>query len=159
MPGQPGARALSQQDALALGKAGAALLQALRQISDLRVVGEPSANNNLDMQVLGYRIKLEELLDHAPLADLVHAAGPPTQTQLLAVAEPLREAVVLARRYANAQREALHNTLARAWQKPDFCIRRDAVGDLKDRLLTVTGSWDADWYYGKRIEDIQPAAD
>ena len=159
VPGQPGARPLTKQDAVSLGKAGAALLQALRQIGDLRVVGEPSANNNLDMQVLGYRIKLQELLGHPPLSDLAQAVSPPTQTQLLAVADSLREAVVLARRYANAQSEALLNTLARAWQKPDFCIRRDAVGDLKDRLLTVTGSWDADWYYGKRIEDIRPEAD
>lgn len=151
MPGQPGARALSQQDALALGKAGAALLQALRHICDLRVVGEPSANNNPDMQVLGYKIKLRELPTHPPLSGLVEAVSPPTLTQLLAVADTLREAVVLARRYANAQREALFNTLARAWQKPDFCIRRDAVGDLKDRLLTATGSWDADGYQGKRI--------
>ena len=158
-PGQPGARLLTKQDAQSLGKAGAALLQALRQISELRVVGEPSANNNLDMQVLGYRIKLQELLGHPPLSSLAQSQSPPTQAQLLAVADTLREAVVLARRYANAQSEALLNTLARAWQKPDFCIRRDAVGDLKDRLLTVTGSWDADWYYGKRIDDIAPEAD
>ena len=156
LPERPDSRPFTPDDAQALGKTVPDLMQALHAIGQLRVVGEPSANNNLDMQVLGYRIKLDEMLSHPPLQGLAQALSPPTLTQVLLAAEALREAVVLARRYAGAQTQAMLNALSRAWQKPDYCIRRDAVGDAQDRLLTATGSWDADWYYGKRIEDIRP---
>jgi hypothetical protein len=50
------------------------------------------------------------------------------------------------------QREALLNKLSRAFQKPDFCVRRDALGPDRDRLLPITLSWDEDWYSGKKID-------
>jgi hypothetical protein len=75
---------------------------------------------------------------------------------MLDAAEALRHAVALARKLNDAQREATLNTVSRAWQKPDFCVRRDAVGPECDRLLTPTLSWDHDWYHGMRIDDIRP---
>jgi len=66
--------------------------------------------------------------------------------------EEFREAVALARKYCNVQREALLNKLSRAFQKPDFCVRRDALGPDRDRLLPITLSWDEDWYSGKKID-------
>ena len=149
----------------------------LWNVIQLDVQGEPSAKHNLDMQVLGRKIKLEELL-RGPLAKLCKLDSQPKADalseselsprladlvtrldQVLTAAEPLQEAVALARSYCAAQHEATLNTLARAWQKPDFCIRRDAVGPERDRLLTTMGSWDADWYYGKRFDNVLRAAD
>ena len=158
-PQGPNSRPIAPDEADAVGEAVPELLAALKQIQALRVVGEPSADSRLDMRVLGHRIKLDELLSRSPLSDMAQALVPPTLTELLSAADALREAVALARRYAGAQRDALQNTLARAWQKPDFCIRRDAVGVNKDRLLTVTGSWDADWYYGKHFDGADVEAE
>jgi len=147
-----------EPDEAALGRAAADLLDKLQQIQAKELVGEPSAKHNLDMQVLGCNVKLDELLK-GPLAKLcaLKSLGRKSSTshleQVVAAAGPLREAVTMARRYCDAQREALLNTLSRAWQKPDFCIRRDSVGPERNRLLTLTGSWDEDWYYGMRFHD------
>ena len=137
------------------GQATVALLGALRGISALRILGEPSNTSQLDLQVQGYTIKLHrQLLDRPPLSDLATLdglAGPSNSAQLVrvkAAADPIVEAVAMARKLCEAQNEALLNTLGRAWQKPDFCIYRDAVGADRDRLLATTGCWDADWYCG-----------
>jgi len=60
----------------------------------------------------------------------------------------LREAVYLATQYCNVQQAALLNKLSRGYQKPDFCIRRDALGRERDRLLPLSQSWDEEWYFG-----------
>jgi len=135
-----------------------ALLVSLKNITSLEVLGEPSPHNNLDTQVLGDFVRLDELL-RGPLADvnnmlvLLSAQSP---EDLLAMTgehvEEFREAVALARKYCNVQREALLNKLSRAFQKPDFCVRRDALGPDRDRLLPITLSWDEDWYSGKKID-------
>ena len=72
--------------------------------------------------------------------------------------QEFREAVALARRYCNVQREALLNKLSRAFQKPDFCIRRDALGPERNRLLPITLSWDEEWYTGKKIDSVEVTA-
>jgi hypothetical protein len=71
-----------------------------------------------------------------------------------------REAVQLAKNYCDVQRAALLNKLSRAYQKPDFCVRRDSVGALRDVLLPmrdevlpITVSWDEDWYHGRTLTD------
>ena len=135
------------------------LLEVLGRITKLQVVGEPSADNNLNVQVQGYRERLQELLDRPPLKGLRLQAAGLNAAAIGAAAEPLRQAVVAARKYCGAQDEALLNTLSQAWQKPDFCIRRDAVGPERDRLLTVTGSWDDEWYYGGLLTEKSAATD
>lgn len=138
-----------------------ALLASLQRIQRLKIMGEPSNRNYLDQQVGGFAVKLGELLDRT-LAKLTPGKGknqPSSEETLhlvIEAAEPLREAVAMARQLCHSQREALHNTLSRAWQKPDFCIRRDAVSSERDLLLTIMGSWDEDWYFGKRFDDIKP---
>jgi hypothetical protein len=62
------------------------------------------------------------------------------------------EAVGLARTHCGAQREALLNKLSRAYQKPEFCVRRDSVGPEADTLLARALAWDEDWYYGSDID-------
>ena len=50
------------------------------------------------------------------------------------------------------QLQAIFKELARAWQKPDFCIRRDVFGPERDTLLPLAESWDENWYYGPNLE-------
>ena len=50
------------------------------------------------------------------------------------------------------QLHAIFKELARAWQKPDFCIRRDVFGPERDTLLPLAESWDENWYYGPNLE-------
>jgi hypothetical protein len=63
-----------------------------------------------------------------------------------------REAVDLARQICDAQSEAFLKKLARAYQRPDFCIRRDSVGSACEELLPSALSWDENWYYGRTVE-------
>ncbi|MEQ8661808.1 MAG: hypothetical protein RLW62_13420, partial [Gammaproteobacteria bacterium] len=65
--------------------------------------------------------------------------------------DAFREAVKLARGKCQTQHDAVLNKLSRAYQKPDFCINRDALGPERDDLVPRTLSWDAHWYYGKTI--------
>jgi hypothetical protein len=65
--------------------------------------------------------------------------------------EDVVEAVQLARNYCGAQREAILNRLARAYQKPDFCIRLDSLGTASSSLLEPALAWDGDWYYGTDV--------
>lgn len=66
--------------------------------------------------------------------------------------ETYREAVELARRRCDAQREVVLNVMARAYQKPDFCINRKAFGPWREKLLPETLSWDEHWYFGRQSE-------
>lgn len=159
-PDQP-PEAKNNLDEDSLDGAAQGLLASLKEIEAKPVVGEPSTNNNLDMQVRGCQIKLRELLNHGPLTNLLFDPGNSERARvhlprMLAAADLLRQAVALARQLNDAQREATLNMVSRAWQKPDFCIRRDAVGPESDRLLTSMLSWDPEWYHGMRIDDIKP---
>jgi hypothetical protein len=46
------------------------------------------------------------------------------------------------------QLEAVLNKLAKAAQKPDYCLWRKSLGPEQDRLLPLEESWDHDWYVG-----------
>jgi hypothetical protein len=137
----------------------------LEVITRLKVDGEPSPDNNLDTQVLADFTRLDELV-HGPLAavaaDELRLSSSQSWDDLLAMTgdhvQEFREAVALARRYCNVQREALLNRLSRAFQKPDFCIRRDALGPDRNRLLPITLSWDEEWYTGKKIDAVEETA-
>ncbi|HTA46107.1 MAG TPA: hypothetical protein VK789_26870 [Bryobacteraceae bacterium] len=142
-----------------LFETGMDLLEMLEEIAALDIEGEPSANNDLAMSVSADRARLQELIKHlkedwragkSREADLVTAS---------AHVGDFRQMIDLARQYCEAQREALMNKLSRAFQKPDFCIRRDSVGADRDNLLPLSLSWDRDWYYGDRIEYSSTVAD
>ena len=60
----------------------------------------------------------------------------------------MREAVTLARARCDLQRDALLSQLSKAWQKPEFCVRRDAAGPEVERLFPRAESFDAEWYVG-----------
>lgn len=127
------------------------LVSTLSTIANLEMRGEPSPHNNLDMQVSADFFRLGELV--VSLEKLLANQPPEVLLEYAWVRrEDFRSAVVYARRYCDVQREALLNKLSRAYQKPDFCIRRDALGPEADRLLPVTLSWDEDWYSGKMID-------
>jgi hypothetical protein len=132
----------------ALYGAGVRTLEVIRSISDLEIQGEPSERNNLDTVILADRLRLHELLGELP-KDL-------SEEDALSWAsdhkDDLRQIVALARAYCDAQRNALLNKLSRAYQKPDFCVRRDAVGPYADTLLPLSFSWDSEWYYGDETE-------
>ena len=145
-----------------------ALLDAIGVINSLGVIGEPSPNNNIDTEILADEIRLTALLkilEETPETNF----GPYLPTQESEGSRPLRddeqkkaradrliaqyrEAVHLATKACNVQRDALINTLSRAYQKPDFCVRRDSVGVYRDSLLPRTLSWDEDWYAGNDIQ-------
>lgn len=127
---------------------GTRMLEAIQEISELNIEGEPSERDNLDTVILANLMRLQELLIQLPkgLAP-EQALGWASDHK-----EDLREIVELARAYCDAQKNALLNKLSRAYQKPDFCIRRDAVGPFADTLLPLSFSWDPQWYYGDEIE-------
>jgi len=149
----------------ALCKEVIALVASLEVITGLKVDGEPSPDNNLDTQVLADFIRLKELVNGpltAVAANELLLLSSQSWDDLLAMTgdhvQEFREAVALARRYCNVQREALLNKLSRAFQKPDFCIRRDALGPDRNRLLPITLSWDEEWYTGKKIDSVEVTA-
>jgi len=71
--------------------------------------------------------------------------------------EEFRHMVELARTLCDAQKEAFLNKISRAYQKPDFCIRRDSVGSRSNELLPMSLSWDENWYYGRDVEYRVPS--
>jgi hypothetical protein len=117
----------------------------------LKIQGEPSEKNNLDTQVIANRLRLKELLDI--LDESLQKSD--SSEEILEAArnrkEEWRQAIGLAREYCTAQQTALVNKLSRAYQRPDFCIRRDSVGPKQNDLLPLSLSWDESWYYGENI--------
>jgi hypothetical protein len=151
----PGQR-LHVPDAAELYADAKNLFSAMAAIQKMPVEGEPSPHNNLDTTALADEIRLGEMLavlgeefkDDAGSDDSVAAkleAGRAHSTEE-------GEMVTLARRKCEVQYEALVNKLSRAYQKPDFCIRRDAfAAGQRDGLVPMTLSWDENWYYGDKI--------
>jgi hypothetical protein len=78
--------------------------------------------------------------------------------RLLATSDAVREAIELVRERCVLQREAVFNKLSRAYQKPDYCIPRDAVGPEREHMFPMSESWDEDWYYGPDWTDYAPQA-
>ena len=136
--------------------AGKTLLMALDKIANMSVEGEPSPHFNLDTVALAEEIRLRELYQtlKAELEDELKNASPKAALEK-ASAHSTEEGqmVSLARDKCQVQYEALINKLSRAYQKPDFCLRRDSLSPAdRDRLLPMALSWDPDWYYGDVIE-------
>ena len=137
------------------------LLDAIKAVVDLGeagVKGEPWPHGDLNAR--GDFLRLRGLLDGA-LKPVMAARATRGQGQQVVelvnhAYKPLLEAVLLARRFCNVHREALLDQLSRSYQKPDFCVRRDAVGPERDRLLPMTLSWDEDWYSGDAISRKAP---
>jgi len=148
------------------------LLYVMGKILNLKVIGEPSKENNQDVQVSANFMRLRELLDilsRPEYKNLEHyfPGQKPRQTKTKALhdqqdneqatvrawqlIERYRDAVHAASKCCDAQYDALLNKLSRAFQKPDFCVRRDSAGPYRDTEFPMTLSWDGDWYYGKKI--------
>jgi hypothetical protein len=158
-PGQP----LSMPSADDLAAMGGKLIQVMQEIANKGVEGEPSPHNNLDTLALAQEYRLKELLDtlRAELADESKPEDPPAVKLEAARAHSTEEGqmVDLARQKCEVQYEALINKLSRAYQKPDFCVRRDSFqAQDRDRLLPLPLAWDPDWYYGDKIELNQSLA-
>jgi hypothetical protein len=118
----------------------------MRKIATMDIVGEPS---NDDLRVSAVRNRLRELLGDEQTKEqeleqeITHGGGPLIDTVL--------KAAVLACEYCDVQREALFNKLAKAHQKPDFCVRRDSVScETREKYFPRQDSWDDDWYSGEK---------
>jgi hypothetical protein len=136
---------------------GKQMFDAMRCIQKLLIEGEPSRDHNLDPVALAGEQRLKEMLDalDAEFKEEVKDGAPPAIWLEKAVlhASEVSEIVNLARAKSEAQHEALLFKLSRAYQKPDFCIRRDAFSTTnRDRFLPLALSWDEDWYYGEDID-------
>jgi hypothetical protein len=139
-----------------------AFIDSLERIARLQVIGDPAGpDRGMDYEVRDNGSRLQELLTTAldPIR-LSLQSGPKRgglQGYLVTLDEAwmLRDvctsAVALARKRCDFQREALFNKLSRAWQKPDYCVKRDAAGVDRDRLFPLAESWDDDWYYGRSV--------
>lgn len=141
-----------------LEKDAATLGASLKAIFAMSIVGQPSPEYNLDPRILADHARLGELLAGLRKAlDMEAKMNPRPEAVLITMAQKygdqLMSVVDLARRYCDVQYQALLNKLSRGYQKPDFCIRRDAVGSSanSDSLLPMTLSWDQHWYYGEQI--------
>jgi hypothetical protein len=139
-------------------KVGGELMDALDAIVALNVAGEPSESNNLDTYVAANKNRLQALITDLKSKLQLKPGSEPGSAEVdvletaVANAEEFRQVIDLARRFCDAQLQALLNKLSRAYQKPDFCIWRDAVGAGKNSLLPMSLSWDGNWYYGNQIK-------
>ena len=64
--------------------------------------------------------------------------------------EDFQIAFDLAKSRGDLELDGVFQHLARAWQRPDFCIRRDTFLPDTGRLLPLAESWDEHWYYGQK---------
>jgi hypothetical protein len=136
------------------------LVRVMNTISTTEIIGAPSKDE--DPRVLADLKRLRELLvvlgERTQQPNLGNELnhGRSTKIEELFRGQPsdqvwlidlVREAVQLAGRYVDVQRDALFNKLSRAYQKPDFCIRRDSVSPAeRERCFPISQSWDEDWY-------------
>jgi hypothetical protein len=143
-----------------LAKVGHDLLDVLTVISEFPIQGEPSATNNLDASVRANQARLQALIKEFDLKPLPKPTVRQTRewmTWAKQQSEQFRHMVELARSLCDAQKEAFLNKISRAYQKPDFCIRRDSVGSRANELLPLSLSWDENWYYGRNVEFRVPS--
>jgi hypothetical protein len=143
-----------------LAAVGHSLLHVLTVISEFPIQGEPSATNNLDASVRANQARLQTLIKEFDLKPLPEPTVRQTRewmTWAKQKSEQFRHMVELARTLCDAQKEAFLNKISRAYQKPDFCIRRDSVGSRANELLPLSLSWDENWYYGRNVEYRVPS--
>ncbi len=142
------------------------LISALDTIGGFKIVGEPSEHNNLDARVAADRQRLQEVLTQLgkefkdelsidlKLNEPISRQSPENSRDISPEllqwvfdhTDQFQQLVNLAREFCDAQNEAFRNKLSRAYQKPDFCIRRDSVPGYE--LLPLSLSWNAEWFYG-----------
>lgn len=130
--------------------------------------GKTVGDERNNLEVLANQTRLKELLAavgsarKARSSEPFHGNVPAAQRLAFLDTKPdlvksYREAlgltVELARRHYEYRTEALLNNLSRAYQKPDFCIRRDSLGPYQDELLQLSLSWDENWYHGIDIKE------
>lgn len=137
-------------------RTGQELLTLVFRISRRRVKGEPSTRNNLDPVANAQEERLQHMLAALinELKDEIRNTDSPEELleKAMAHSTEAEEIVNLARAKCQLQFEALINKLSRAFQRPEFCIRRDSLSPAdRDRLFPMALSWDEDWYYGKKI--------
>jgi len=148
------------------------LMKTLETIGSLSIAGQPSEQNNLNTRVANDLRRFTEVnrqlwneftvgflaaqsAGKLELPDEIKNIDPQLLQWAFDHTAQFQQLVDLARRYCEAQGDAFLNKLSRAYQKPDFCIRRDSVPDCTD-LLPYSLSWNADWYYGE--QPARPAA-
>ncbi len=138
------------------------LVDVMIRIAQTPVIGHPSKDDDPRVladwsrlcQLLGMvkrkvsgRYLDKEMLD-GRTTKVLELLGEQTVEKLWLI-DLIREAVELAGRYCEVQRDALLNKLSKAYQKPDFCIRRDSVGPAaRDKYFSIRDSWDENWYGG-----------
>ncbi|HEY2380944.1 MAG TPA: hypothetical protein VGK48_07140 [Terriglobia bacterium] len=127
-----------------LGEAALRLITAMDSVAELAVIGFAQVSSG--GQILAENTRLKQLLEI-----LKQNATQPGLLSGLTGSQVgyFINALELARKRCDAQRPALLEKLTRAYQKPDFCIRRDSLGASRDELLSTAASWDDDWYYGQ----------
>jgi hypothetical protein len=131
-------------------QAGRDLVDCARDISRTHIQDEFKYYRNLGTLREANVLRLRELVKI--LRDQVYVQSvesPQVLLESLTHIEEFGEMVQCARRHCDAQKEVLLNKLSRAYQKPDYCLRRDAFGDQATKELPLPLSWNADWYYGK----------
>jgi hypothetical protein len=118
------------------------------KITKLEIEGD------LDDQAQARQDRLEQLLDgllqERAQEKAECSSDPAARLVLERKHEPeMAELVQLSRQKHQFQLDIFLNKLAKAYQKPDFCILRDAF-PVADRqpLLPIEQSWDDHWYYG-----------
>jgi len=124
------------------------LISLTRAISEKKIVGEPSNDdpqvsatlNSLKKLLMPERKGEDKQLDEKLDQEIQRCGGP--------LMDSLLKATELAGTYCDAQRAALFNKLAKAFQKPDFCVRRDSVASpaAQERYFPRSESWNDDWY-------------
>ena len=148
------------------------LIQSIGSICNAQMVGDPAPLKNLEPpadlnnQVQGdyFRLRTDCHSLFKTFGDRDHPSDG-VRTGDLAIRDywaQIKSAVQLARTICDVQREALLNKLARTYQKPDFCVKRDSVGPDGGSLLPASLSWDEDWFedtsLGKRLIPRDPSA-
>ena len=124
-------------------KAAVNLIGVMEDIARKDIVGEPSKDHP---GVYAISTRLEELLTELKGEDLALVIRSAPGWRIDAVLK----AAELADKYCEAQREALLNKLAKACQRPDFCVRRDCVdAETRDQYFPISESWDEEWYAGE----------
>lgn len=131
-----------------------AIIMWLGEIADLR--DEEGALDDLNPGETANQARLKELIKSIHTAFHTDNVQPIDTYEMLAKlmvdhTGEYRQAVDLARKICEAQDQTFLNKLARAYQKPDFCIRRDALGAAANQLLPESLSWDKNWYYGRPV--------
>jgi hypothetical protein len=128
-----------------------------------KIEGEPSIDDNLDPVAQARDQRLKDILatlnaERDEEKEMNNADSDDSKLlKALTHATEVGEIMSLAREKSQVQYEALLIKLSRAFQKPDFCLRRDAFSTAdRNQFFPLALSWDEDWYFG---EDRGPNPD